>query len=428
MRLDLPYGRHCLSLDIPDDRCAGVIAPRRPPAPQDGGHACLAAALAAPAASPPLAELCRDRRVTLLLGDKTRSTPRLMAGTALLEQLRAATQVDLFITTGSHAATAPADRELLAQLARAAARLGVSCSGHIHDCASDELRDYGVTGRGTPVRLNARALAADVFVIHSDLKPHYFAGYSNPTKHIMPGLSGYAGIEHNHALALDPAAQFGRHPWHPDPARRGNPLAEDLCEAYRLAVGSRPVFVLATIADHDTVLWAGAGAAEAVCAAGFAALDAALMQQIVPQRFAVISCGGYPLDETLYTAHAGLEMVRAAIAPGGAALLLAECADGLAPNRSAVQHFYDPLCRPLPEVLAGAGAAYKLGAHKAVRLAHFLADRRLHLTSALPPDRVAAIHLLPAPDPQAVVDDWLRAAGQITVFQHANKLAITALH
>ncbi|HNW94066.1 MAG TPA: lactate racemase domain-containing protein [bacterium] len=384
----------------------------------------LAAALAQPHALPPLAELCRAKRVTLFIGDKTRSTPRAAAGRALLEQLRPATAVQIFITTGSHAATAPEDRAVIDQLVAYAATLGITASGHIHDCRHDPLLACGTTPRGTAVELNARALAADVLVVHSDVKPHYFAGYSNATKHLLPGISGYPGIEQNHALALDPAAQFGHHPWHPQPSRRQNPLAEDLLDAYQLAVGNRPVFVLATISDHDCVRWAAAGAAATVMAEAFAELDRSSLQQVVPCRHAVISCGGYPLDETLYTAHAGLEMVRAAIAPGGEVLLLAECADGVAPNESAIRHFYEPLCRPLAELTAGNPATYRLGAHKTVRLAQFLSRHTLFLTSALPPETVRAIHCHPAPEPQAIVDRWLQQQASILVINHANKLAL----
>lgn len=421
MRLELLYGRGNIALTIPDDRVAGVYAPR--PAAAVAGDA-MAAALAQPRGLPRLAELCRGKRVTLLIGDKTRSTPRFAAGRALLDQLAAATAVQLFITSGSHDANEVEDREVLEQLTEHAAAHGIRCRTHIHDCWRDVLHNCGTTTRGTPVQLNAAALNADLFVIHSDLKPHYFAGYSNAGKHLMPGLSGYAGIERNHALALDPAARFGHHPWHSDPRRRRNPLAEDLAEAYTLAIDGRPVFVLATISQHDRVQWAEAGAAAAVMPAGFAELDRSALHTVTPARYAVISCGGYPLDETLYTAHAGLEMVRSAIMPGGEALLLAECADGLAPNESAVRNFYEPLRQPLADLAGVTAKQYKLGAHKVVRLAQFMVRNTLHLTSGLPADVVSAIHILPAPDPQAVIDRWLARHGSIAVFRQANKIAV----
>lgn len=419
MRCSLPYGSSTLTLEIPDDRVAAHCAPAAVAATAATGL--LTAALAAPQGLPPLRDLASGKRVTLLLSDRTRSTPRTAAGNALLEHLHTAAHVHIAITTGSHSSDHPADRALLDTLLAQAAAAGIPADGQVHDSHAGPFRDYGSTAAGTPVQLNTRAMDADLFAVHADMKPHYFAGYSNVAKHFLPGLSAYAGIERNHALALLPAAAPGCHPWHPDPARHTNPLAVDIADAFARATGGRTVFTLATIASGEQVLWAAAGAAPTVTAAGITTLDRDCAHALPPVSHVIISCGGYPLDETLYTAHAGLEMTRAIFRPGAEILLLAECRDGIAPNAEAVANFYQPLCarRAPPE-----RSSYRLGAHKTARLAALRDCCRIHLHTALPDAVVAAAGFTPAHDPQALVAQWLADGARPAIISGANKLLL----
>ena len=65
------------------------------------------------------------------------------------------------------------------------------------------------------IYINDESKDIDVFVTHSDMKNHYFAGYSNALKNFMPGICKYETIERNHALALKDNSTFGHHPLHP---------------------------------------------------------------------------------------------------------------------------------------------------------------------------------------------------------------------
>ena len=105
----------------------------------------------------------------------------------------------------------------------------------------------GRTSRGTPVEVDAETEGMDAFLAVSDVKHHYFAGYSNPVKSFLPGLCSFETARANHSLALDPGAAFGHHPWHPEAARQDNPLAEDLVEGMQLILGERPAYAVATV-------------------------------------------------------------------------------------------------------------------------------------------------------------------------------------
>lgn len=403
---------------------AGFIRPSAIPPLAGGARAALAAALDAPTGLPPLRDLAAGKRVTLLLEDRTRTAPKELFAELLLGELAVARDVKIVIVTGSHEPRSAADHRLLEHALGAARRYALPASGRVHDCRHDAMVELGTTARGTPVRVSRFANDCDLFVAASDMKPHYFAGYSNAVKDFLPGFCSFATIEANHALALRPEAGFGRHPFHPDPARRTNPVAEDMAEGWRLILGPRPAFVLAAITDGEAVAWAGAGALEPVVAAGIREVDRRMARELKPERFAVVASGSYPLDESLYTAHPGLELVRAAVADGGEVLWLAECRDGLAPGAEAETFFFHPLRQPLPEVLAGIEREYHLYAHKAHRFATFLRTHRVGLHSTLPDDAVRSIHLDPAPDPQAVIARWLEQPGRIYLFDYANKLAV----
>ena len=192
----------------------------------------------------------------------------------------------------------------------------------------------------------------------------------------------------NHAWALAEGATAGCHPWHPDPARRSNPLAEDLVEAFERAVGGRRHAALCTVTARGSagprLLWCGGGATAEVAGRAFRAADALAGRAVDPVRFLVVSAGGHPFDESLYTSQRALELSRAALAPGGEVLFLSECKNGIGPA-GARAGFFDRLARPLDEVLAGFGGEYELFSHKAYKFATYLsAASAVHVTSRLP--------------------------------------------
>lgn len=431
VRIELRYGRDSVSLAVPDERVAGVHAL---PGELDGprGPVDLGAALEA-LREAEWGRAARGRAVALLLSDGTRTEPRAAVLPALREVLRDAASVRAFLCTGTHDPALPENVSLARRVEEAFAGAPFAFELVVHDARGAAFEDVGATSRGTPVRVNARALACDAVLAVSDMKPHYFAGYSNPGKCCVPGLAALETVRANHALALDPGSVALQHPWHPDPARRANPLAEDLVEAFELAVGDRPHAALCLVSGGRPgarrVLWAGAGETAAVAGRGMEAVDAVAGREVEPARFLVVSAGGHPLDESLYTSQRALELSRAALLPGGEVLFLSECANGIGPAGSRAS-FFDRLAAPLDEVLAGFGGEYVLYSHKAYKFATYLrAAAAVHVTSSLPDAELRRVHLRPAPDPQAVVDGWLRAADpgdRVAFVLDGSKLALRA--
>jgi nickel-dependent lactate racemase len=425
MQISLPYGRGHVDLEIPDRNFEGMIKPRV----LRGGEVRpgLAQALDRPVGEP-LESLCRGRKVCVLIEDDTRSEPHEEIIESLAGRLAGSSEISFLITTGSHDTQTEGNRAIGRQIAAASKSFDLPLAGiHINDCFSSDFVDLGTTSRGTPLHVNPQVTEAELYVVGADMKNHYFAGYSNALKDFLPGVCAYESIEANHSWALDPRSTFGVHPLHPDPERRANPLAADMLEAKEMLAGDVPVFTLATLTSHGKLLWAQAGRLEEVTQNGIGKVDELTSFTVKKTRHAIISPGGYPEDESLYHAQRALELTKNAFEDSGSVMLLAQCANGIAPNDKARENFYDRLTRPLPEVLESIKMKYELYSHKAYKFADMIRGlREIDIHSDLGPAIVEAAHMRPAPDPQGVVDRWIdEGPGEgILVFDDASKIAV----
>ncbi len=429
MRVEIKYGRNRLGLQVPDERCAGVY----------GMEAAATADLATDAetwrgavselVAAGFSRAAEGHHVGLLLADGTRKWKPDELLPPLHDSLRAARRITVFIATGTHDTESPENRKLAQQILEVLEPAHPSIELVVNDCRRSPHQRLGVTARGTLVEVHERAAECDVFLTVADMKYHYFAGYSNAVKYLVPGIASLEAIRGNHSLTLKESSTFGRHPWHPDLARRTNPLSEDLLEAFHLTVGTRPHFALALVTSEAGILWAGGGATEEVTRRCIAVVDRVASIELAPQRFLVVSPGGQPHDESLYTAQRALELSRAALRDGGEVLFLARCGNGIGPP-GAQEHFYDPLTRPLAEIASMPREDYALYGHKPVKFARYiesLAAVRLH--TALSDEQVRRIHMQPAPDPQHVIDHWMTLAtpdDRVTFLDDASKLAVHA--
>ena len=415
------YGAGELAFDVPNELHATAHAARD--VASDDTRA-LARGLAELDASPIRAETF-EKISGLMLPDGTRPTPSTEVLTALLERLSGSRALRVFVCTGTHD-PALGETLMLVERLREFLRAGPPHEVHVHDARRGPFAECGRTARGTPVEVAVATVECAAFLAYSEVKHHYFAGYSNPGKCYVPGVASLESVRANHALALEEGSTFGFHPWHPLPERRANPLAEDLVEGFELALAGRPSFALTVVPGSARggrpgglpggvpgagVLAAFGGETQEAAGRAMLAADDAASLTVTPTRYLVVSPGGAPYDESLYTAQRALELTRRAVAEGGEILFLARCAGGIG-SEAARRDFFEPLTRPLDTIRAPTRAEYRLYGHKPVVFARLLRRlRRLHLCSDLPPEQVRAIHMEPAPDPEAVLARWAREAG-----------------
>ncbi len=427
LKIDVTYGDSTIELDIPDENLSGKIVPKQPAAKLDTENE-LARVLANPH-GPHLTDLVRGKSVCVLIADHTRDAPHGALANAVAPLLVDANRVLFVITTGSHEVDHPGNLEIVRILRHAANDAGLApYKIVIHDCQASEFADLGETTRGTPLLVNAVAVGYDVYVPLSDMKAHYFAGYSNPLKDFLPGICAFRTIEANHSMALDPKSTFGRHPFHSDEFRRDNPLAEDMREATEIITRNARVFTVAVISSGGKLVWADAGRLKPVIAGGIEVLDETASFTVKSVSRIVVSPGGYPQDKSLYHAQRGLELTKNAVTDKGEVLFLAECREGVAPP-AALENFYDRLKAPLDDVLRGISGKYHLYEHKAFKFAELLKRvSGIKMYTQLDRNTVELVHLEKVEDPQQVIDQWISKdpEAQILVLDKGNKLAVYA--
>lgn len=261
MKVDLHYGKGVTSLQIPEANVGQIIRPW-----QNEGKADNITLLRQAMADKEVDNF-RDeiagKRLCVLIDDGTRDEPFDDIFGQLFRVLRRSLLVRFLICTGTHNPETPENSRIREQIEKAAKNAGIGdFMIHAHDCEHDRFINAGQTSRGTETMFNVLANDAEVFLVLSDIKVHYFAGYSNPIKNFVPGICAYETAEQNHMLALDERSTFGIHPWHREGPRfagthrsrrasalrqPSNPLAEDQLEGMRLIVKDRPVYALATI-------------------------------------------------------------------------------------------------------------------------------------------------------------------------------------
>ncbi|MHA1652371.1 MAG: lactate racemase domain-containing protein [Candidatus Thorarchaeota archaeon] len=426
MRVKVTYGDDKIELDIPDENLAGVVTPRQTKTLPDT-QAELERVLHNPH-GPHLEDLVKSKSVCVLVEDHTRDEPHWELISAVAPLLRDANMVQFIVTTGSHVVSHPLNHEIVAMIKRAAEENRLRYRVKIHDCYEPDMVDLGTTSRGTPVIVERDAIGHDVYVALADMKAHYFAGYSNALKDFLPGICAFKTIEANHAMALDPRSTFGVHPFHPNPERRDNPLADDMREATEIITKGAQVFTLSVVTADKKLVWADAGTLEPVIARGIEVLDeiAAFTVETVPRI--VVSPGGYPQDKSLYHAQRALELTKSAVSDGGEILFVAQCRDGVAPEK-AVENFYKKLTAPIDEVIAAIKGKYHLYEHKAYKFAELLKRvSAVKMYTELDRETVEAVHLQKVDDPQGVIDEWIQEDPQvkIMVLDKGNKMAIYA--
>lgn len=429
MKYRLKYGDGALDFEIPEKNVLHVVEVQETNS-KAANRELLNSALQAPLAAPPLPEAVKDQHVVLLIEDSTRDVAFEDIAETLAGQLTPARFVQIIICTGTHDPYVPGNERILTTWRRYLLAKGINDFDIvIHDGHNGPFDDYGSTPTlHNRLLVNPLIRKADVFLVLSDMKNHYFAGYSNAIKNFLPGVCAVETTERNHALALDDRSTFGYHPWHPDPQRRVNPVARDMAEGYRMIVGKRPAYLLATIEKNHRIIWAAFGELKTVTVEGIRQVDRLMSREVEPAEFLIVSPGGYPNDESIYIAQRALELSRNAVKPGGKILFLAECRHGIGP-REARKNFYDLLSRPLPEVFKLLEKKYVLYSHKAYKFARLI-DRVsvIGMHTGLDRETVEKIHLKYVADPRAFVREELKKNPNITIniVNDGNKIALHA--
>jgi len=327
---NLKYASTEFFVPLPEDQIAEEVQANPLPGPAMTQEERLRQALDHPVGSPPLEEIVHPgETVCVVLSDVTRRWQHTEVYLPLLiQRLNRAGIPDrdicLISATGTHRAqTEEEHRALLGEeLSRRFTLLD-------HDCDDRaNLKYMGATRRGTPVWLNARAMACDRLILTGGVVYHFLAGFGGGRKSVIPGIAGRETINTNHANAMNEGEGTGRSPLVGSGRLEGNPFHEDLMEAAAMA---RPDFLLNVVADDDQQI-VGAFAGDWVKAHESAVefvreLFGVRVSRRVPLVLA--SAGGAPKDINLYQSSKTLVNALEMVAPGGTIVMLSQCPEGV---------------------------------------------------------------------------------------------------
>ncbi|OHB52904.1 MAG: hypothetical protein A2Y10_19465 [Planctomycetes bacterium GWF2_41_51] len=426
MNIDISYGSGKVGFDVPEKNLAGLIRPEK--SQKDLTEAEINAAIRGSKCANSFKDSIQGKNLCVLVPDGTRDLPVNTVLESLAEFFGRPKHIRFIICTGTHNAKTERNETLIKQINSLMQTNGIKNFDIItHDCEKAEFIDAGTTSRQTPVLYNAAIREMDVFLALSDVKHHYFAGYSNPVKNFVPGICSYKTTEQNHRLSLDERSRFGAHPWHLCSDFQNNPLAADQLEGVEKVLGTRDFWAAVMISSNCKIKWLQFGKAKDVAGEAFGKADEWNVYEVKPVERMIVSCGGTPNDIDLYIAQRALELTKQAILDGGEILFVSACDKGIGAERT-MEHFWNLLAKPMAEIFEEVkNKPYKLFSHKPLRFAEMIGRlRKLWLYSELPEETVKTSHMCPASDIQKIVEQWIEEKPEvkILVVDGANKLAL----
>jgi nickel-dependent lactate racemase len=322
MKYCLEYGRTGLQVSLPDDLNLRSLA-YKDAVPLPDPAASVREVLTRPAASPPLAQLARNRRdACIVICDITRPVPNELILRPVLDTLESQgiprDRILILVATGLHRPSTHAERiEMVGEQIVSAYRI----EDHDGQCL-EEHTYLGQSPRGVPMWIDSRYVRADLKITIGLIEPHLMAGFSGGRKLICPGIAGLETVKiwHGPGFLEHPRADCG--------ILDGNPVHEENTWIARRA--GCDFIVNVVIDSHRRPLKFVAGDMEAAFLEG-ADFCRKVVTDTVPEPVDIVvtSCAGYPLDTTFYQAVKGLTGALPIVKQGGTIIMAASLSEGI---------------------------------------------------------------------------------------------------
>ncbi|QLH75169.1 MAG: nickel-dependent lactate racemase [Methanomassiliicoccales archaeon] len=397
----VPYGKEGrLFADVPERNFIGTLAPKD--VVTGDVRSTIERSLAEPIGSCHIDEfLAGGEDVVFIVNDGTRPTPT----AAVLQVLSHRTDLSKYrylIATGAHR---PPDEEELRLIFGEMLEV-VRDKIHPHDARNDHCIYLGRSKNGTEMEVNEIAVNADRLVIITSVEPHYFAGYTGGRKSFLPGVASFKCIEQNHRLAMRKEASVLR--------LDGNPVHEDMIDALSV-VKDKKIFSVQVVMDrHQGVYKVASGDLFRAFDKAVAWANEVFSVEVKEKADMVITVAPYPMDVDLYQSQKAIDNAKHALKEGGVVLLVSKCRQGMGD---------DTFCRQLSsskdpsEILRNLECEYRLGFHKAAKLAEIMLTSRIWAVTDLEDEKLRSINITPFHDLQMAVDSFLheRPEGKILV-------------
>lgn len=378
MKLEIPYGDTTETIELADGNVEQVIIPNAVDTADEAET--LRAAIFNPLNSSGIEDFLKGREnILLLVNDATRPTPTVAIMEILCPLLRGKS-FKILIATGSH--RAPTEEEYDFIFGKLYGELKDRV--HVHDAKKSPCYSLGKTRHGNDLMLNTLVREADAIIPIGSIEPHYFAGYTGGRKCFMPGVASYDCITANHKLAISPAAQAM--------VLKGNPVAEEFDDAEQI-LEKLNVFAIMTVLDGEHRVYAAA--AGDLRESFYSLLPRADEVFVVPirrQADIVVTVALEPNDIDLYQSQKALDNGKTALQDGGIIILVSACRSGIGSQAFLDLLSSEPTCKAVIEKL---DREYKLGYHKAGKMAEIGAKARMWAVTPLDATLIGKAHMRP---------------------------------
>jgi len=385
MQVKVPYGKSDqFDIEVPDQQLVGVFNPN-PVQPVDESEA-IDQALRQPYFDESFEKFMdTDERVVFIVNDGTRPTPTAKVLQHIYPLIKDK-NIYFIVATGVHREPTPEEYEFIfgkdiyADLKR-------QNRVHCHDCHNDPMSYLGDSQNGTPMYLNKIVAEAHKVVPISSIEPHYFAGYTGGRKSFLPGVASYETISKNHYLALQDSARALK--------LDGNPVHEDMMDAMKVLSGIN-IFAIEMVLDsHHDIYAVTAGDLTKSFYAGIDKAKEVYGVMIPHKADIVISTAPYPMDVDLYQSQKALDNGKLALNENGILILVAKCRTGIGPKP-----FYNLLSseKDPKDVLEKIHHSWKLGYHKAAKMAQIDTWAQTWAVSDLTDEEMRNVHFKPYHD------------------------------
>jgi len=390
MKIDVKYGKDSQSVEIPERNFIGAFYPKdvKCSPPND----VINASIENPMGSENLQEFLKDGKdIVFILNDGTRPTPTAKVLDALSEKINLR-DARYIIATGNHRAPNEEEYDFIFGSHYDDLKDRIV----IHNAKTSECVNLGTSKNGTPMEINKIAVDSDRLVIITSVEPHYFAGYTGGRKSFLPGVASFKTIETNHKLAMNMEAQ--------SLALEGNPVHEDMMDALN-AVKGKKIFSIQMVLDrHQNIYKTVSGDLNKAFTKAVEYANEVFSVAIPRKADVVISIAPYPMDVDLYQSQKALDNGKWALKEGGKIVMVSKCREGTgsATFLTQLSSSNDP-----NKVLENIKKEYKLGYHKAAKMAEIMTWADVCAVTDLDPEILSKANVKPFKTVQEVVDSVL---------------------
>ena len=395
MRVQVPYGRGHIAVDIDEKNVSHIVHPNT--VERGDEKTILQHAISHPVNSETFEQFTANAEDLLfIVNDATRPTPTPKILEVIYDKIKNK-NIKFIVATGIH--RAPTEEEF--QFIFGKYYKEFKDRIYVHNSKKNEDMVYiGTSKNGTEMWVNKMGVEAHKLVPVGSVEPHYFAGYTGGRKSFLPGIASYRTIEQNHRYALRPEAHAL--------ALEGNPVHEDMIDALR-TIKDKEIFSIQTVLDRERRIYAAtAGHIHDSFFAAISKANEVFCVKIKEKADIVVSVAPYPMDVDLYQSQKALENGKLALKDDGILIMVSKCRTGIGDPI-----FFELLssCKTFEETLETIDKGYKLGYHKAAKMAEIATWAEMWGVTDLPDETMNSVFIKPFHNIQEAVDKALKTKG-----------------